>query len=140
MIIFLSIIGILTLALILLTVREIGFRVVSPFGWKKVIHDTGTYYFILTHHPDYKDEFFVRISKYPLILFINDDIKASIYKRNCMELDAVRSKFVELIKSYNDAQLKNKMIKDKFYQIKTWDGDVMTTQVKRDKKLEKILD
>ena len=102
------------------------------------MHDTGNYYFILEKTHGYNDRFSLRMAKLPIFFLVYDQ-KAEVYDSESTNLITMKRKFDDFITKYLQSIEDDKDKKDKYRSLKQWDGNIMTTQGNRDRKLKNIL-
>ena len=130
-----ALIKIITFIVLLTLISDFIYsKIVSVVGWKKVLHDKGTFYFlILKSKPG--DDSGIYMGKLPIWLFSKKS--AYIIPRYSIDsLDYIKKTFASCIDSHFD-KINSK--KNRFSTIKEWDGNLLSKEGNRDNKLKKLL-
>ena len=140
LIIFLSIlIPLFIVTGVVILVSEIISRIRSYNGWKKIKHDTGTFY--LTLQKTSNGKYDIDISRVPIYFF-----RINYNKRDISQRSIRLSKFeqddeiLEYLKKSVDMTIQEyNLSKNKKNIVKNWDGNVLSKKGQRKENLNKII-
>jgi hypothetical protein len=140
LIIFLSIlIPLFIVTGVVILVFEIISRIRSYNGWKKIKHDTGTFY--LTLQKTSNGKYDIDISRVPIYFF-----RINYNKRDISQRSIRLSKFeqddeiLEYLKKSVDMTIQEyNLSKNKKNIVKNWDGNVLSKKGQRKENLNKII-
>src|SRR5581483_10879708 len=104
---------IFSIILVIICSYELFNWIRSPFGWKKVIHDTGDYYFILEMKHGYDDRYTLKMAKIPIFLFTYDS-DYTIFDTESTNIITMKQKFNDYIVKHLQSVEEKKNKKDKY--------------------------